>query len=94
MPLLHDLIATGRIADLILALMAVEAMALAIYGKVTGAGIAPSCIIANSLAGAFLILALRAALANNAAIQIAIWLAAALLAHVCDLALRWRVSGR
>jgi hypothetical protein len=48
------LFAGGRVIDLILALMAVEAVALAVFHYMTGRGIAPVRLLPNLLAGAFL----------------------------------------
>ena len=42
------------------------------------------------LAGAFLLLALRAALTGASWIPVALWLLAALFAHLVDLVRRWR----
>lgn len=47
-------------------------------------------LAANLAAGAFLLLALRAALAGAGPVWIAASLLGALVAHLADLALRWR----
>ena len=80
----------GRIVDLILVLMVVEAIVLVAWRRRRGAGIAPFDLVVSLLAGAFLLLALRAALTGAAWPTIALWLAAALVAHIADLARRWR----
>jgi hypothetical protein len=86
--------ASPHLVDLVLALMALETLALLYFHRRTGRGIAPRDLLPNVLAGAFLLLALRAALAD-AAIG---WLMAALLlalaAHLADLARRWSPHGR
>lgn len=46
-------------------------------------------MIGNLLAGAFLLLALRCALTGAGWLWIALWLLAALLAHVADIVGRW-----
>ncbi len=85
----------GRVIDLILALMAVEAVALAVLYHMTGRGIAPVRLLPNLLAGAFLMLALRASLTGAGATAIGSWLALGLVGHLADLALRWpRNTGR
>jgi len=87
---LTELIATGRIVDLILVLVVVEAIVLIIVRRRTGYGVAPLSLCANLAAGAFLLLALRAALVNAAPLWIGASLLGALVAHLADLALRWR----
>ena len=85
-----ELFAGGRIVDLILAFMVLEALVLLVWRRRTGHGIAPLDLVASLLAGALLLLALRFALAGIAWPAIAACLAAALGAHVWDLARRWR----
>jgi hypothetical protein len=75
--------------DLILALMALEALVVLSWRAVFRRGPAPLPFIANLLAGAFLLLALRFALAGSAGMAIGICLLAALAAHLTDLRLRW-----
>ncbi|HQR75047.1 MAG TPA: hypothetical protein PLR35_01345 [Burkholderiaceae bacterium] len=86
---MQQLVASGRIVDLILVLVAVE---LAVFGYMRarrGRGIAWHALLPNLLAGAALLLALRAAITGAAWPWIAAWLAAAGLAHVADLRVRW-----
>jgi hypothetical protein len=85
-----EFIASGRAIDLILAMVLVEALALLAYRRITGRGIAGPDLIANLLAGACLMLALRAALAGAGWQWIAVCMSAALLAHLADLWRRWR----
>lgn len=80
----------GRIVDLILALVAVEIVALMAYRRMTHRGIPALDIVFNLLAGVCLLLALRGALAQSGSLWIAVWLSAALVAHLADLARRWR----
>jgi hypothetical protein len=84
------LFTSGRIVDLILALVVVEAIILLTYRSATGRGIPAAGLLINLLAGAFLLMALHGALLNAPWIWTAAWLAAALIAHVADLAQRWR----
>jgi len=84
------LFADGRVIDVILALVVIEAVAVIAYWRRTGRGIAAGRLLPNLLAGAFLLLALRAALDAAGGAWIALWLAAALAAHATDLATRWR----
>lgn len=94
-----DLILSGGIVDLILALALVEALGLVVYRRLTGRGVPVGALVWNLLAGAGLLLALREALAGAAWQTIAACLGAALAAHLADLrqrwhAPRWGVSGR
>lgn len=86
-----DLFATGRVADLILALVVLEAILLVAYRRRTGRGVATWDLLPNLLAGGCLLLALRGALTGAGWAWIAACLAAALLAHLADLSRRWRV---
>lgn len=87
---MRELFAGGRIVEMILALMVLEALALGLYHRSTGRGIPPLDLVLNLAAGALLLLALRAALVDADALAPAPYLAAALFAHVADLARRWR----
>jgi len=87
---MEDLLSSGRVAEAILGLMASEGLALLALRRRLGRGPSPAAIAASLLAGGFLLLALRAALTGAAWPWLAIWLLAALLAHVADLLLRWR----
>ncbi len=82
--------ASGDIANVILMLMGLEAVALAGVRITTGRGIAISGLVANLLAGGCLILALKTALIGGSPETTALWLAGALVAHVADLVARWR----
>lgn len=82
--------ASGRIVDAILAFMVLEALLLVAYRSRTGRGIATADLLANLAAGATLLLALRAALTGGPWTWVAGALAAALVAHVADLARRWQ----
>ena len=84
------LFANGRFVDLILILVAIEAVILVFYWRSMRRGIAPMDLLPNLVAGAFLLLALRLAL-GGAGWQLCCGsLAAAGLAHVVDVARRWR----
>ena len=85
-----ELFASGRIVDLIVALVAVEAIVLLVYAHRTGRGIAPIGLLSNLAAGLFLLLALRTTLLDQSWFLVASLLTAALLAHVIDLSHRWR----
>ena len=84
------LLANGRLVDAILVLMVAEFLGLAFYRRASGRGPALLDLAINQFAGAFLLLALRCALAGAGAAAIAACLSGALAAHVADLARRWR----
>lgn len=88
--LLHGLFGSGRIVDLILALVAVEALALTAYHRVTSRGVAGLDLLANLASGICLLLALRAALTGQSWIWVALALSASLLGHLLDLSRRWK----
>lgn len=79
---------SGRVVDLILALMALEAVALAVLLGWRGVRLAG--VLVNLAAGAGMLLALRGALVGAGWPWIALALAGSLLAHVVELALRAR----
>lgn len=80
------------VVDLILLLVALEALALLGWRKLRGGGIAPADLLFNLLAGAALLLALRAALAGAGSAWIGAALALALVMHAEDLRRRWQSS--
>lgn len=82
--------ASGRIVDVALALTALEAVAVVAYFRVTGRGIPPADFLGNLASGACLMLALRCGLTGAWWGWIALWLGAALVAHLSDLRRRWR----
>jgi small-conductance mechanosensitive channel len=84
-----ELFATGRIVDLILALVVLETVLLVAWRWRTGGGLALIDIAANLAAGAFLMLALRSALVGDPWTMIVPWLLAGLTAHLFDLWRRW-----
>jgi len=85
-----ELFATGRVVDLILALMVLEALVLVVLWARTARGVPPLSLIVNLAAGACLLLALRAALTDSGAVVTGGLLALALVVHLADLALRWQ----
>ena len=84
------LFASGRIVDLILAGVAMEALLLAGLRYRLGAGPSLPGLMANLAAGAALMMALRAALTGAAWPGVAAFMLAGLLAHGADLVLRFR----
>jgi hypothetical protein len=84
------LFANGEIVDVILALVVAEAIVLLTFKSLTGRGVPAIGLLINLLAGAFLLMALRNAILGLPWLWTAGWLLAALLAHIADLAQRWR----
>lgn len=80
--------AHGRIADFLAAIMLVEALILACTHAITGRGLPPSRLIPMLCAGAFLVLALRAALTDAPLVLVIAAVACAGIAHAFDLTLR------
>lgn len=85
-----DFIASGRLIELVLVLMAVEAVVLWLLHRRTGRGVAPTEVVIMLAAGASLMLAVHAALVGAAAHWIAVCLTGSLVAHLADLGRRWR----
>jgi hypothetical protein len=76
--------------DAILLLVVVEAVALTIYQRITGSGVPVALLLTNLAAGFFLLVGIRVALSHPNGWLLAPVLLAAGLAHIADLALRWR----
>jgi hypothetical protein len=86
---MQDVLMGGRAVDLILILVALEAAAVLLFRAATRKGPQPLPFLSNLLAGAFLLIALRSALAGAPMHWIALSLLAALVAHLADLIGRW-----
>lgn len=85
-----ELFASGRLVDLVLIVVVIEASALLLLWRHARRGVAPSDLLPNLCAGVFLLLALRAVLAGYDWMIAAFCLAAAGLAHLTDIYRRWR----
>jgi hypothetical protein len=86
---LQALIESGRIVDIVLAVLVAEVFLLALWHRRTGRGVAPLPAFLNAGAGGSLALALRAALTDGGWQWITVWLLCALVFHSADLARRW-----
>lgn len=82
---MQDLFATGRIADLILAVLVLEALAIHFHHRLTGRGPSLARALPFLLAGACLLLAWRMAAAGLPWPLPAVLVAAAGAAHAVDL---------
>jgi hypothetical protein len=84
--------ADGWIIDIILGLMAIEAVALIALRRLLGRGPSRLEILVSLAAGLCLLIALRVALTGGPWQLIAVALAASLVVHLTDLRLRWSRS--
>ncbi|WP_088347915.1 MULTISPECIES: hypothetical protein [Rhodomicrobium] len=82
---MEQLFLSGRIVDLILALMLAEFAGLWIYTRRKGLGMEALGLVGYLLSGAFLLLALRVALTGGNWVWIAAFLLAAFAVHLADL---------
>jgi hypothetical protein len=87
------LIENGRLVEWIIGAMVIEAVVLWLWHRRRGSGPILSEVLTILASGICLMLALRAALRGEPALQVAIWLGAAGIAHVADLWVRWRRPG-
>jgi hypothetical protein len=90
---MEEAFATGAIVDIILAMMALEAVALVALRRRIGRGPSPLAIVTSLAAGLFLLIALRIALTGGPWQGIAAALLGSLLAHTADTWLRWSRDG-
>lgn len=79
--------------DLVLGFAVVEALVLAVCCRRSARAPSFAELVPNLTAGLCLMLALRSALQANGWPGLALWLAAAGVAHGADLWMRWRRSG-
>ncbi len=84
-----EFFSSGLVADVILIVMIAEALLLLLYRRMTGRGVAARDLFAMLLAGGCLVLALRAVLTGSSWPVVALFLGAALAAHLMDLYRRW-----
>ncbi len=87
---LSDIISSGRIVDIMVLFVVIEVIALTIYWRRTGKGIALIPLLANIGAGGSLMLALGATLKGFVPEIIALCLISSLIFHVTDLVIRWK----
>jgi hypothetical protein len=85
-----ELFASGRVVDLLLLLLALEGLLLIAWHRRSGRGIPPAEVLGFLLAGACLMLALRAALTGAGWQMVGLWLALGGVAQAYDLWRRWR----
>ena len=90
MDVLSKLFLDGRIADIVLAVMVVEAFALSWYSRQRMGAPTVTTILLALLPGAFLALALRAALVHAQWFWMALALVGALVTHLMDMRRRFQ----
>ena len=86
---LSGFLAGAHLADIALGALVVEAVVLVGYRARTGRGLPAVDLLSVMLPGAFLLLALRSALAGGGGAALSVCLVAALLAHLADMRRRW-----
>jgi hypothetical protein len=79
-----------HLIDLVIALTLLEILALGVYHRRTGRGIAPLDFLPTLAAGLALMLAVRAGVSGAGWMWVAAGLSAAGLAHGADVRRRWR----
>jgi hypothetical protein len=87
--MLGQWILDGELVQLIMLITAIEVAVLVVYHRMTGRGIPPRFYLLNVVSGLFLMLAVWFALAKQPG-PIALFLAAAGLAHAADLIHKWK----
>lgn len=87
---MNEMLAGPRLIELIIAITVFEGVALTIYQRLTGKGVAPKEFAANLLSGLCLMLALRNALLGNSGGVTALFLSASGVIHASDLWRRWK----
>jgi hypothetical protein len=85
-----DVYASGRLVDLILIVVVLQAGGLMWLWSFRRRGIAPADLLPNLFAGAFLLLALRVTLTGGGWMIACLCLALAGVANVIDISRRWR----
>ncbi|MCU0699905.1 MAG: hypothetical protein MUC96_25645 [Myxococcaceae bacterium] len=81
-------LSSGHAIDLILAIVALEGVALAVWLRAKGKRWSWAELVGPVIAGVFLMLALRNVLTGGSALMTAFWLACSGPAHLYDLARR------
>ena len=88
MDIIESMFHSGRIADVVIAVMALEALAFTVAARVRSRTWSLRAMLAGLLPGLFLVLALKAALVQAPPFWIAAALSVSLVAHLLDVRLR------
>ena len=86
--MIEDFVASGHAADLILLVMALEAVFLSLFLRKRGFSRLVPGFLAALIAGAALVLALRTALTGGSVVLILIAMGASFVAHLAEIALK------
>lgn len=86
---MSELVASGRLLDIVIVFTLLEIAGLWLYHRRTGRGLALDRFLPNLMAGLCLMLAVRAAMVQSHWIWIVLPLLASALAHATDLRGRW-----
>lgn len=87
---MDELLLSRRLIEIVIAFTLLEGVALTLYHRITGKGVAPREFAANLLSGLCLMLALRAVLAGSGWGWTAGLLTGAGVVHASDLWRRWK----
>jgi hypothetical protein len=91
---LEALFSNGVIVLIIVVFVVIEAVALVLYHRKTGRGLATIPMLANLAAGGCLMLAIRAALLDQPWTSVGLLMALALIAHLVDFGARLLSNAR
>ena len=86
---MDELLLSRRLIEAVIAFTLLEGIALVLYHRTTGKGVAPKDFAANLVSGLCLMLALRGVLAGSGWGWTAGWLLGSGLVHASDLWRRW-----
>jgi hypothetical protein len=86
---LNEFLTSARLIDVVIAFTVLEGLALAVYHRLSGRGLAARDYAANLLAGLCLMLAVRGAVRGAQWQWVGLYLSAAGLIHAADLWWRW-----
>ena len=81
---------SGRVVDVAIAITLLEGLALAVYHRATGRGVAPRNFAINMVSGLCLMMALRTALTGSSWMMVALFLSASGAVHAVDIWRRWQ----
>ena len=87
---MDELLLSRRLIEFVIAVTLLEGVALTLYHRISGKGVAPREFAANLVSGLCLMLALRGALAGSGWGWIALLLLGSGLVHASDLWQRWK----
>lgn len=87
---MQDIVWSLQLLDIAIVITVVEGLAVALYHRITGKGLAAKDFALNLISGLSLMFAMRGALVSSEWSWIAVWLLCAGLTHWADLWIRWQ----